>query len=125
MASHLAKSKREESKSMQSFKRISVSEARTLIAAGSAQIVDIRDDQSYASSHVQGATHLTNSNLQDFVSDADPDRPLLVYCYHGNSSQSAAAFLTEKGFEDVYSVDGGFEHWRVNHPEDTIPGQPS
>ena len=37
------------------------------------------------------------------------DLPVLVYCYHGISSQSAAEFLNQKGFEDVYSVDGGFE----------------
>ena len=105
---------------MDSFERISIDRAREIIATGQAQVVDIRDEQSFATAHVQGATHLSNTNLPDFLQDADPDQPVLVYCYHGNSSQSAAAFLHEKGFDEVYSVDGGFEHWRVQHPGDTV-----
>ena len=42
------------------------------------------------------------------------DTPVLVYCYHGISSQNAAAFLIERGFETVYSLDGGFEAWRAD-----------
>jgi thiosulfate sulfurtransferase len=104
---------------MTEFQRISIAAAREIIAAGDAQVVDVRDEQAYASSRVANATHLSNTNLQDFLQDADPDRPVIVYCYHGNSSQSAAAFLVEKGFEQVYSVDGGFEHWHGQHPQDT------
>jgi thiosulfate sulfurtransferase len=91
------------------FKRISASDAHDLLAAGNAQIVDIRDEMSYQALHIQGALNLNNSNLQTFIESADPDRPVLVYCYHGISSQSAAEFLSQKGFEDVYSIDGGFE----------------
>ena len=36
---------------------------------------------------------------------------------HGNSSQPAAQFLYEKGFEQVYSLDGGFEAWQALFPE--------
>jgi thiosulfate sulfurtransferase len=39
---------------------------------------------------------------------------LLVYCYHGNMSQSAAAYFGEQGFEEAYSMDGGFSDWEVN-----------
>ena len=34
-------------------------------------------------------------------------------------SQSAAAFLNEKGFDEVYSLDGGFEYWRGCFEQDT------
>ncbi len=32
-------------------------------------------------------------------------------CYHGISSQGAAQYLINQGFDAVYSVDGGFEAW--------------
>ena len=67
--------------------------------------------------YILGVLHLDNINLQDFLRDGDPDSPLIVYCYHGNSSQPAAAMLFEKGYEEVYSMDGGFEHWRVQYPQ--------
>jgi len=45
-----------------------------------------------------------------------------VVCYHGNSSQSAAAYLISQGFSDVYSLDGGFELWRGTYPTETAQG---
>ena len=33
----------------------------------------------------------------------------MVMCYHGNSSRSAAQYLLHRGFDAVYSIDGGFE----------------
>ena len=103
------------------FKRISTDEAKQMIEAGSSeepplmmQIVDIRDDQSYAAGHIETAIHLHNANLQDFIQNAEYDSPLMVYCYHGHMSQSAAAYLAEQGFTQTYSLDGGYEAWINN-----------
>lgn len=98
------------------FKRISVEQAKALIDQG-ATLADIRDPESYANSHIDGAQELNNTVVEDFLRDNDPDNPLVVYCYHGNSSQQAAAYLYERGYEEVYSMDGGFEHWRHIYPE--------
>ena len=100
----------------ENFKRIAAEQAKALIDAGAA-LADIRDPDSFARSHIDGALHLTNTNLQEFVEQADLDQPLVVYCYHGNSSQPAAQFLYERGFEEVYSLDGGFEVWQQLFPE--------
>ena len=54
---------------------------------------------------------------------ADLDQPLIVTCYHGHSSQSAAAYLVNQGFSDVYSLDGGFELWRHTYPADVERGE--
>ena len=98
------------------FKHISVDATRQMLEGGGTQLVDIRDRQSYDNSHISGATHLDSSTVQGFIEQADPDHPVIVYCYHGNSSQGAAAFLAEKGFDEVYSMDGGFEEWRGQYP---------
>jgi len=98
------------------FSRISTEHAQSMLKEGKAQLVDIRDEQSFAAGHIAGARHLDNTTLQSFIEEADPDQPVIVYCYHGNSSQPAASFLNERGFEEVYSMDGGFEHWRNQYP---------
>lgn len=72
-----------------------------------AVVVDIRDSQAFAAGHITGARHLDNHSVAEFIRNADLDAPTLVVCYHGNSSQSAAAYLVGQGFSDVYSVDGG------------------
>ena len=75
---------------MTEFKRISPEQAQSLRSEGGV-IVDIRDPNSFANGHVTGSTHLDNQSLPDFIATADLDQPLIVVCYHGNSSQSAAA----------------------------------
>ncbi len=99
------------------FKRISVAEAQELIQANPAtQIIDIRDEESFERGHIDSAQHIHNSNVQEFLSGANTEQPLLVCCYHGNMSQSAAAYFAEQGFEQSYSLDGGFEAWQEANP---------
>ncbi len=98
---------------MTQFSRINISHARELIEQRNAKVVDIRDEQSYAQGHIENSLSLGNHNIAQFIEDTDPDLPVIVVCYHGNSSQGAAQFLCEKGLEEVYSLDGGFEAWRA------------
>ncbi|GAA6131323.1 thiosulfate sulfurtransferase GlpE [Halopseudomonas sabulinigri] len=101
---------------MSDFQRIDPIQASELLQGG-AQLADIRDPQSYQLGHIPGAVRLDNDNLAQFVATADKQTPLLVCCYHGNSSQPAAAYLASLGFAAVYSLDGGFELWRQQFPE--------
>ncbi|MFK3682937.1 thiosulfate sulfurtransferase GlpE [Pseudomonas sp. NPDC088890] len=106
---------------MSEFKRIPPEQAQTLREQG-AVVVDIRDPQAFAAGHISGATHLDNHSVADFIRNADLDKPTVVVCYHGNSSQSAAAYLVGQGFSEVYSLDGGFELWRGTYPAEIAQG---
>jgi len=99
------------------FKHLNANDLVNMLSVGKVQIVDIRDEGSFESGRIPGAQHLDNTTLQRFIEDADVDVPLVVCCYHGNSSQPAAAFLHERGFEDVYSLDGGFSVWQTLYPD--------
>jgi thiosulfate sulfurtransferase len=98
-----------------SWQRISPEAAAALMAEKAVAIVDVRDAHSWQVAHMPGAQHLDNQSAQAFMTQANKEEPVLVYCYHGHSSQSVAAWLSEKGFSEVYSLDGGFEIWRLNH----------
>jgi thiosulfate sulfurtransferase len=100
-----------------SFTRISANDAKILIAQGTSQIIDIRDPASFQAAHITNATRIDNQNIGLFINQADQQAPLIVCCYHGNSSQNAAHHFSEQGFKDVYSLDGGFEEWKVLFPE--------
>ena len=106
---------------MTDFKRIPPEQAQALRDQG-AVLVDVRDAQTFASHHIPNSHHLDNHSIADFIRDADLDKPLVVVCYHGNSSQSAAAYLVGQGFSDVYSLDGGFELWKTTFPDQTVQG---
>ena len=97
---------------MDQFQHIDVEQAQQMIMSQSAVLLDIRDPQSFAVAHAEQAKHLTNDTIVALMEELEFDQPLLVMCYHGISSQGAAQYLVNQGFEDVYSVDGGFEAWQ-------------
>lgn len=94
------------------FKRISPEAYRQLASSQATTLLDIRDPQSFAQGHIADAISIEQINIENFVEEEPKDKPLVVCCYHGISSQSAAAFFAEKGFTEVYSLDGGYEGWR-------------
>ena len=106
---------------METFECINVQQAQDHLTQG-ALLVDIRDPQSYALGHATGALHLTNSNLSAVVAGADHSLPVLVMCYHGNSSKGAAQYLLKQGFSAAYSIDGGFDAWRAAFPQQVAHG---
>ncbi len=97
---------------MDEFKEIAVEEASKMLEEGKAFFVDVRDPASYEAAHVPGALPLNDANIEEFVTKTDKAKPIVVYCYHGHTSQGAAAYLLDQGFREVYSVIGGFERWR-------------
>ncbi|MFT2089395.1 thiosulfate sulfurtransferase GlpE [Paraglaciecola sp. 2405UD69-4] len=104
---------------MEQFAHISVQDAQQMLANGGAECVDIRDEASFAAGHIKNSVHLTNGSLNSFMSNVEFETPVIVCCYHGHSSQQAAQFLIHQGFEEVYSMDGGFEAWRQVQPFET------
>lgn len=102
---------------MVDFKRLSIEQARQLMATREVVLADIRDPQSYALGHIPGAVRLGNENLHEFILEQDQQQPVIVVCYHGVSSQGAARYLVEQGFAEVYSLDGGFTSWQQYQPD--------
>ena len=99
------------------FTHLSAAQLAEKIADQHFVVVDIRDVNSFGEGRIPGAIHLTNDNISDFVRDADLDKPTVVCCYHGVSSQPAAEYLHSLDFSDVYSLDGGFVNWQQVFPE--------
>lgn len=97
------------------FKQIDCHEAADLLARGNVVVLDMRDQESFDKEHIAGAIHLTMPALQDFIETTSTNQPILVYCYHGITSQSVAEHLFEQGFLEVYSLIGGFAKWSLYH----------
>lgn len=102
---------------MDQFECINVADAHQKLQEKEAVLVDIRDPQSFAMGHAVQAFHLTNDTLGAFMRDNDFDTPVMVMCYHGNSSKGAAQYLLQQGYDVVYSIDGGFEARNVSFPQ--------
>ncbi len=97
--------------------QIDIHGAKALLDRGAAAFVDIRDPDAFATGHIPGASHLTTQTAERVVQGLDRGRTVVVYCYHGNSSLSATAWLQEQGFTEAVSMAGGFEAWRIGYPD--------
>jgi thiosulfate sulfurtransferase len=76
-------------------------------------IADVRDPGTFLAGKNENAVNVQQENVEEFLSTTDKTRPLVVYCYHGHSSQGAADHFFSQGCTQVYSVDGGYEAWRL------------
>lgn len=94
-----------------SYQCISVNEAEERLKIEGAVLLDIRDLTSFSEGSVGHAIHLTNENIEQVISEADKDKPLIIYCYHGNNSKIVADYFFRRGFNNAYSVDGGYQAW--------------
>ena len=101
------------------FQHINPAQLKEKIDENNVSIVDIRDQNSYFGGHITNAELLDNNTVPKFLSQAlqEKEKPVVVCCYHGNSSQGAAQYLAEQGLENVYSLDGGFEVWKIAFPD--------
>ncbi|MFT5162474.1 MAG: thiosulfate sulfurtransferase [Alteromonadaceae bacterium] len=104
---------------MPDFNHISVADAAEKMTNGEATVCDIRDVNSYNAGHIADSFHLTDQSMGQLLEQVDFAKPLIVMCYHGHSSQGAAQYMANQGYEEVYSLDGGFEQWAKEQPTTT------
>jgi hypothetical protein len=60
--------------------RVPVGEARSLVEAGRAVIVDVRDPASFANSHIAGAIHIPLGEIETRFGELPRDRRIITYC---------------------------------------------
>ena len=87
---------------------------RTAVCCLSSLNLERFDDWSADHRFIGDIMRFLDNVLQDFIDNADVEAPVLIYCYHGNLSQGAAAYLAEQGFKHAYSLDGGYEAWKIS-----------
>jgi rhodanese-related sulfurtransferase len=93
------------------FRRISTRQARDLLTHPPVTLLDVRDPASFRASHIEGAVNISEATVSEVLGSAPKEQPVLIYCYHGISSQAYAQLFADFGFNDVLSMDGGYTQW--------------
>lgn len=75
-----------------------------------ARVVDVRQDNEYATGHLPGAEHLELGDLAAAAGDVAPG-PVVVMCGHGERAMGAASLLERAGHGEVAVLDGGPDQW--------------
>jgi hydroxyacylglutathione hydrolase len=86
--------------------------ARLADAEQSPFVLDVRTEQEWDASHIEGATHIHGGLLQERFAEVPRDRPVTVICGSGYRGSIAASFLKREGYQHVSNVLGGMTAWR-------------
>ena len=84
-------------------------------------LVDVREPSEHEQGHIEGAVLVPRGILEAAADPSYPNRvdalvnarrrPVVAYCATAGRSAMAAAVLQMMGFEEVYSLAGGFTEW--------------
>jgi thioredoxin 1 len=84
-----------------------------LNATKQAQLLDVRTPEEYNQGHLEKAENIDyrNTAFKEQIEKLDKNKPVFVYCLSGGRSAAAAKVLHEKGFTNVYEMQGGYLKW--------------
>ena len=76
-------------------------------------LLDCREQQEWDHVHIEGATLIPMSEIQNRVTELEEhrDRDIVVYCHHGGRSLQVAQWLQQQGFSSVLNMTGGIDVW--------------
>jgi rhodanese-related sulfurtransferase len=77
-------------------------------------VIDVRENEEWDAGHIPGAIHINRGILERRVSEVIPDthQTIVLYCSSGGRSALGAQALQKMGYDNVYSLEGGFTAWQ-------------
>lgn len=96
---------------LESYEEISPREAKALIEAGQARLVDVRNNAEWEEGFIEGAQHVMLGKLMDHLESIPRDKPVVVQCQSGARSSIAASILQKHGIAKVINLAGGYSRW--------------
>jgi rhodanese-related sulfurtransferase len=101
--------------------QVSVAEARRLIAAGEARVIDLRDAEQRRSGYIPGSVRVGDrEELESRLEDVPEDQKIVLVGAGGDRDAEVLESLRGRGNE-VVSIEGGMEAWE----DERLPIQPS
>src|SRR4051812_43123147 len=84
----------------------------------SVTLVDVREPEEYAVSHIEGCQLIPLGELQQRAeTELDRKANIVLYCAHGMRSMNGLVALRRMGFQNLKSLAGGIAAWEeLNGP---------
>jgi rhodanese-related sulfurtransferase len=70
-------------------------------------VLDVRNNDELEKAKLAGAYHIPMHDIADRIDEIPRDRPVVCMCHHGMRSAKVAYALMNKGFNNIYNVEGG------------------
>jgi rhodanese-related sulfurtransferase len=104
------------------FQRLTAAQAQAwLQQQPDVLVLDARQANHHEAGHWPGSVRLDGRNHEMLLMREAKDRPVFIYCYHGNASQTYAEMFADFGFATVCDLIGGWEAWQQHLALRTAP----
>ena len=93
---------------LSAFLLLSIFSNEALVEPESRIIIDVRTESEWLSGRLQGASHITLSEIKNKIKVFEPnqDAEILLYCRSGNRSGKAKTILEDMGYTNVKNIGG-------------------
>jgi len=96
------------------FKEIDIEGLKSAKSQEGILLIDVRTDAEVARGMIEGAKHIPLHLLPLKANELNVNVPTIFYCQSGARSAQACAFMSSKGHDDVYNLQGGILAWMRN-----------
>ena len=105
------------------IREVTVEQTRERMAADpTVRLIDVREDNEWQAGHAAGADHLGKGIIERDIEEKVPDKSteLILYCGGGYRSALVADVLQEMGYNNVFSMAGGWKAWKESDAPTTL-----
>ena len=95
-------------KEVETLESITAEEFASRFKKGSINILDVRRDAEYTSSHIENAQHFALDYINDKMNEVSKDKTYYIHCAGGYRSVIAASILKARGFDNLIDIDSGY-----------------
>ncbi len=110
-----AQAKENEQQNTLTYKDITASEFDAIAKAPNALVIDVRTPEEVSEGKIQEADLFIDFTSDDFeakIDSLDKNKTYIVYCKSGGRSAQAAQIMIDKGFKNVYNLQGGISSYQ-------------
>jgi sulfur-carrier protein adenylyltransferase/sulfurtransferase len=75
------------------------------------ELLDVREPFEYEIARIDGAKLIPLGEITERLDELRGEQPIVVHCHSGKRSAQAARLLQQRGFANVYNLEGGIDAW--------------
>jgi rhodanese-related sulfurtransferase len=74
-------------------------------------LLDVREPWEIATASIAGCVSIPMRDIPAQSEELDDEAPIVCICHHGARSANVAMFLEQRGFKQVFNLQGGIDAW--------------
>src|ERR1700746_237957 len=75
------------------------------------ELIDVREPFEFEIARIDGAKLIPLGEIAERADELQREQPIVVQCHTGRRSEQAVRILQQRGFANVYNLEGGIDAW--------------